>query len=144
MTLDPNAPAAYSGAEEELTLPPEPSEVFAGSVIGAYRLLEPIGEGGMGRVWLAEQTEPVRRRVALKLIKAGMDTREVVARFQSERQALAMMDHPAIAKVYDAGSTPMGRPYFVMEYVPGSRVTNYADTHKLTTEQRLELFIRIC
>jgi serine/threonine protein kinase/TolA-binding protein len=82
--------------------------------------------------------------VALKLIKAGMDTREVVARFQSERQALAMMDHPAIAKVYDAGSTPMGRPYFVMEYVPGSRVTNYADTHKLTTEQRLELFIRIC
>src|SRR6202044_1825226 len=89
----------------------------AGAVIGPYQLLQLIGEGGMGQVWLAEQKQPVHRRVALKLIKVGKDTREVVARFESERQALALMDHPAIAKVFDAGSTPEGRPYFVMEYV---------------------------
>jgi len=116
----------------------------AGSVIGPYHLLQLIGEGGMGQVWLAEQKEPVRRRVALKLIKVGMDTREVVARFQSERQALAMMDHPAIAKVFDAGSTLEGRPYFVMEYVPGLPITTYCDEHKLTLRQRLELFIQVC
>jgi non-specific serine/threonine protein kinase/serine/threonine-protein kinase len=95
-------------------------------------------------VWLAEQKQPVRRRVAIKLIKAGMDTREVVARFESERQALALMDHPAIAKVFDAGSTPKGRPYFVMEYVTGMPITEYCDRHKLTTRQRLELFMRVC
>jgi len=116
----------------------------AGGVIGPYHLLHRIGVGGMGEVWLAEQKEPVRRRVALKLIKAGMDTREVVARFESERQALALMDHPAIAKVFDAGSTPQGRPYFVMEYVNGIPITTYCDRHRLTTEQRLELFIRVC
>jgi eukaryotic-like serine/threonine-protein kinase len=116
----------------------------AGAVIGPYHLLHRIGVGGMGEVWLAEQKEPVRRRVALKLIKAGMDTREVVARFESERQALALMDHPAIAKVFDAGSTPQGRPYFVMEYVNGIPITTYCDRHRLTTEQRLELFIRVC
>ena len=116
------------------------SEVF----IGPYHLLELIGQGGMGEVWLAEQREPVRRRVALKLIKAGMDTREVVARFESERQALALMDHPAIAKVFDAGSTPEGRPYFVMEYVAGIPITAYCDKHKLTTRQRMELFIQVC
>ena len=116
----------------------------AGGVIGRYHLLQKIGEGGMGEVWLAEQKQPVRRRVALKVIKAGMDTREVVARFESERQALALMDHPAIAKVYDAGSTPLGRPYFVMEYVAGLPVTDYCDTHKLTTRERLELFIHVC
>ncbi|HXW17312.1 MAG TPA: serine/threonine-protein kinase, partial [Candidatus Acidoferrales bacterium] len=119
-------------------------ESVSGAVIGPYRLLELIGEGGMGEVWLAEQRVPVRRRVALKLIKAGMDTREVVARFESERQALALMDHPAIAKVFDAGSTPQGRPYFVMEYVTGVPITNYCDEHKLTTQRRLELFIRVC
>ena len=115
-----------------------------GFVIGPYHLLERIGEGGMGEVWLAEQREPVRRRVALKLIKAGMDTREVVARFESERQALALMDHPAIAKVFDAGSTPEGRPYFVMEFVAGIPITAYCDKHKLTTRQRMELFTRVC
>jgi eukaryotic-like serine/threonine-protein kinase len=114
------------------------------TTIGPYRLLELIGEGGMGEVWLAEQKEPVRRRVAIKLIKAGMDTREVVVRFESERQALALMDHPAIAKVFDAGSTPEGRPYFVMEYVAGISITTYCDTHQLTVRQRMELFILIC
>jgi eukaryotic-like serine/threonine-protein kinase len=112
--------------------------------IGPYRLLQKLGEGGMGEVWLAEQSKPVRRLVALKLIKAGMDTREVVARFDSERQALALMDHPAIAKVFDAGSTPEGRPYFVMEYVAGIPITDYCDKHKLTTRQRMELFIQVC
>ena len=115
-----------------------------GTIIGPYHLLERIGEGGMGEVWLAEQKEPVRRRVAIKLIKAGMDTREVVARFGSERQALALMDHPAIAKVFDAGSTPQGRPYFAMEYVAGIPITAYCDKHRLTTRERLELFIQVC
>ncbi|MFL6350746.1 MAG: serine/threonine-protein kinase [Bryobacteraceae bacterium] len=115
-----------------------------GAVIGRYHLLQMVGEGGMGEVWLAEQKEPVRRRVALKLIKAGMDTREVVARFESERQALALMDHPAIAKVYDAGSTLQGRPYFVMEYVAGVPITEYCDKHKLSMRQRLELFVTVC
>jgi len=112
--------------------------------IGPYRLLQKLGEGGMGEVWLAEQSKPVRRLVALKLIKAGMDTREVVARFDSERQALALMDHPAIAKVFDAGSTPEGRPYFVMEFVAGIPITTYCDKHKMTTRQRMELFIQVC
>ena len=111
---------------------------------GPYRLLQRLGEGGMGEVWLAEQSKPVQRRVALKLIKAGMDTREVVARFESERQALALMDHPAIAKVFDAGSTPEGRPYFVMEYVAGTPITAYCDKHRMTTRQRMELFIQVC
>ena len=120
------------------------SETSAGADIGPYHLLQSIGRGGMGEVWLAEQKEPVHRRVAIKLIKAGMDTREVVARFEIERQALAMMDHPAIAKVFDAGSTSQGRPYFVMEYVTGIPITSYCDQHKLTTRQRLELFVRVC
>jgi non-specific serine/threonine protein kinase/serine/threonine-protein kinase len=98
----------------------------------------------MGEVWLAEQRHPVRRRVALKLIKTGMDTREVVARFESERQALAVMDHPAIAKVFDAGSTPQGRPYFAMEYVAGIPITAYCDKHRLTTRERLDLFVHLC
>ena len=116
----------------------------AGKVIGRYHLLQKIGEGGMGEVWLAEQKEPVRRRVAIKLIKAGMDTREVVARFESERQALALMDHPSIAKVFDAGSTPQGAPYFVMEYVAGTPITDYCDNRRLNTRERLELFMRVC
>jgi len=115
-----------------------------GTAIGRYHLLQRIGEGGMGEVWLAEQKEPVRRRVALKLIKAGMNSREVMARFESERQALALMDHPAIAKVFDAGSTPQGAPYFVMEYVAGVPITTYCDNHRLSTRERLQLFIRVC
>ena len=122
----------------------ESTEPASGIIIGPYHLLQLIGEGGMGEVWLAEQRQPVRRRVAVKLIKIGMDTREVVARFESERQALALMDHPAIAKVFDAGSTPEGRPYFVMEYVVGLPITEYCDRHKLSTRQRLELFIQVC
>ena len=114
------------------------------NTIGPYRLIEEVGRGGMGDVWLAEQKYPVRRRVALKLIKSGMNTREVVARFESERQALALMDHPAIAKVLDAGLTVAGRPYFVMEYIAGTPMTQYCDKHKLTTRQRLELFIPVC
>ncbi|MGZ6162021.1 MAG: serine/threonine-protein kinase, partial [Myxococcaceae bacterium] len=119
---------------------PEPS---AEARVGPYRLLEVIGEGGMGEVWLAEQLEP-RRKVALKLIKAGMDTKQVVARFDSERQALALMDHPAIAKVFDGGSTSEGRPYFVMEYVPGIPIHQHCDVHQLSTAARLELFIQVC
>src|SRR5262245_23938362 len=99
--------------------------------IGPYQILETLGEGGMGVVYLAEQKEPVRRRVALKLIKLGMDTREVIARFESERQALAMMNHPNVAKVLDAGATESGRPYFVMEYVAGVAITQYCDTNHL-------------
>jgi non-specific serine/threonine protein kinase/serine/threonine-protein kinase len=116
----------------------------AGTAVGRYHLLHKIGEGGMGEVWLAEQKVPVRRRVALKLVKAGMNSREVIARFESERQALALMDHPAIAKVLDAGSTPEGTPYFVMEYVPGVAITTYCDNHRLSTRDRLELFIHVC
>jgi eukaryotic-like serine/threonine-protein kinase len=112
--------------------------------IGPYRLLGPIGAGGMGEVWLAEQTQPVHRRVALKLIKAGMDTGEVVARFQSERQALALMEHPNIAKIFDAGATPQGRPYFAMEYVAGTPITEYCDQHRMTLRERLELFVHVC
>jgi eukaryotic-like serine/threonine-protein kinase len=112
--------------------------------IGAYRLLHLLGEGGMGEVWLAEQTSPVRRQVALKVIKVGMDTRHVVARFEAERQALALMDHPAIATVFDGGSTPEGRPYFVMEYVKGEPVTVYCDEKRLRMSERLALFIQIC
>ena len=115
-----------------------------GLLIGRYQLLQKIGEGGMGEVWLAEQTEPVRRRVALKLVKAGMNTREIIARFESERQALALMNHPAIARVLDAGSTPEGGPYFVMEYVDGMPITAYCDHHRLSTRERLELFVHVC
>jgi len=112
--------------------------------VGPYRLLEKIGEGGMGEVWLAEQEQPVRRRVALKLIKIGMDTRQVVARFEAERQALALMEHPAIAKVFDAGVSRQGRPYFAMEYVKGESITTYCDRNRLTTDERLELFMQVC
>jgi len=130
--------------------PGEPEGVATGSpladerVIGPYRLLEVLGEGGMGTVYKAEQTAPMRRLVALKLIKLGMDTREVIARFEAERQALAMMDHPCIARVLDAGTTARGRPYFVMEYVPGVPITEHADRHNLNTHQRLRLFLDVC
>ncbi|HXP63114.1 MAG TPA: serine/threonine-protein kinase, partial [Dongiaceae bacterium] len=115
-----------------------------GTVIGRYKLLEKIGEGGYGVVYVAEQREPVRRRVALKVIKLGMDTRSVVARFEAERQALALMDHPHIAKVLDAGPTQTGRPYFVMEVVRGIKITDYCDQHQLSTLERLDLFMQVC
>jgi serine/threonine protein kinase/tetratricopeptide (TPR) repeat protein len=115
-----------------------------GALIGAYKLLEQIGEGGMGTVWMAQQTEPVRRLVAVKLIKAGMDSRQVIARFEAERQALALMDHQNIARVLDAGTDSTGRPYFVMELVRGVPITRYCDEHRLTPRQRLELFVPVC
>jgi serine/threonine protein kinase len=115
-----------------------------GDRVGRYKLLQKIGEGGCGVVYMAEQEEPVRRRVALKIIKLGMDTRQVTARFEAERQALALMDHPGIAKVHDAGATETGRPYFVMELVRGVKITEYCDEKKLTTHQRLELFMQVC
>src|SRR5262249_54014986 len=115
-----------------------------GIVIGTYKLMEKIGEGGFGLVFVAEQQEPVRRRVALKIIKPGMDTRQVIARFEAERQALAIMDHPNIAKVFDGGATPSGRPYFVMELVKGVPITSYCDQNQLTPHKRLELFVPLC
>ena len=112
--------------------------------VGPYKLLEKLGEGGMGEVWLVQQTEPVQRKVALKIIKRGMDTKKIVARFEAERQAMAMMDHPCVAKVFDAGVTSAGLPYFVMEYVQGVPITEHCDRHRLTMQQRLELFARVC
>ena len=113
-------------------------------IAGKYKLLESIGEGGMGTVFVAEQTEPVKRKVAIKLIKPGMDSKSVLARFEAERQALAMMDHPNIAKVLDAGLTEERRPYFVMEYIKGLPLTKYCDDVKLSIDDRLKLFIQIC
>jgi eukaryotic-like serine/threonine-protein kinase len=135
----PTAVVRNAGA----TISPTPAEQ-PGEMIGRYRLLEPIGEGGFGSVWMAEQREPVKRRVALKIIKLGMDTRQVIARFEAERQALAMMDHPNIAKVLDAGATETGRPYFVMEYIRGVPILEHCDTEKLDTKARLELFSSVC
>src|SRR5258706_7344192 len=115
-----------------------------GDRIGHDKLLQQIGEGGCGVVFMAEQEEPVRRRVALKIIKPGMDTKSVIARFEAERQALALMDHPNIAKIFDAGATESGRPYFVMELVRGIKITDYCDQHSLTTEERLKLLVQVC
>jgi eukaryotic-like serine/threonine-protein kinase len=122
--------------------PPVPEQ--PGTVIGLYKLLEPIGEGGFGVVFMAEQQQPVRRKVALKVLKPGMDTRQVVARFEAERQALAIMDHPHIAKVHDAGTTETGRPYFVMELVRGVPITDFCDHNHLSVRQRLGLFVPVC
>jgi tetratricopeptide (TPR) repeat protein len=131
-----------------LELPDDPSKAEVtekpGDRIGRYRLLEKIGEGGYGIVYMAEQAEPIHRRVALKVVKLGMDTKQVVARFEAERQALALMDHPHIAKVLDAGATDAGRPYFVMELVRGIRITDYCNQHKLATKERLDLFRQVC
>ncbi|MGA2247497.1 MAG: protein kinase, partial [Verrucomicrobiota bacterium] len=115
----------------KLDLPAAPDDNAVGQTIGRYKLLEQVGEGGCGVVYVAQQNEPVRRRVALKVIKLGMDTKEVIARFEAERQALAMMDHPNIAKVLDAGTTETGRPYFVMELVRGIKITEYCDQNQL-------------
>ena len=121
------------------------SDLQAGQVFAeCFQIVRELGEGGMGQVWLAEQSSPVRRQVALKLIKAGMYDKAAMQRFQSERQSLAIMDHPAIAKVFDAGATPQGQPYFVMEYVPGLPITEYCDRKKLKIEERLALFIQVC
>jgi serine/threonine protein kinase len=111
---------------------------------GRYQIIRPLGEGGMGTVYLAEQREPIRRRVALKVVKIGMDTGQVLARFAKERQALAMMDHPNIARIFDAGATPKGRPYFVMEYIEGVPITQYCDAKRMTIGQRLEVFLSVC
>jgi serine/threonine protein kinase/tetratricopeptide (TPR) repeat protein len=121
-----------------------PASEKPGAVIGHYKLLQQIGEGGMGTVWMAQQTVPVKRIVALKLIKMGMDSKQVIARFEAERQALALMDHANIARVLDAGTTSKGRPYFVMDLVKGVPITRYCDEHRLTPRQRLELFIPVC
>ena len=139
--LTPGTEAVSDSAISELSRlkPEEP-----GDRIGAYKLLEQIGEGGFGTVWVAEQEKPVRRRVALKVIKMGMDTREVIARFEQERQALAIMDHPNIAKVFDAGATQYGRPFFVMELVRGVKITEYCDGAKLPSADRLRVFVTVC
>src|SRR6266478_119553 len=126
------------------TVGPNVSLETPGDRIGHYKLREKVGEGGCGVVYVAEQEEPIRRRVALKVIKLGMDTKQVIARFEAERQALALMDHANIAKVLDGGATDAGRPYFVMELVKGIPITEYCDENKLDTRQRLELFIQVC
>ncbi|MCU0878667.1 MAG: serine/threonine protein kinase, partial [Pirellulaceae bacterium] len=127
----------------EATVDSSPMEPI-GARIGPYKLLQKIGEGGFGVVYMAEQVEPVRRRVALKVIKPGMDTRQVIGRFEAERQALAVMDHPHIARVLDGGTTASGRPYFVMELVRGTPITEYCDENSLPIRQRLELFAAVC
>ena len=126
---------------EAATTDAAPGSLEATARIGLYRILQLLGEGGFGSVYLAEQSEPIRRRVALKVVKAGMDTQQVIARFEQERQALAMMDHPGIAQVFDAGETETGRPYFVMELVKGEPVTVYCDKHHLAVADRLGLFV---
>jgi tetratricopeptide (TPR) repeat protein/serine/threonine protein kinase len=140
-------PAEGLGATGVFTPAPASQETAAsegpGTRIGPYKLLQPIGEGGMGTVWLAQQHQPVQRKVALKIIKAGLDSAQVIARFEAERQALALMDHPNIARVLDAGATASGRPYFVMELVKGQPITTYCDEHRLTPRQRLELFVAV-
>ena len=121
-----------------------PISQVLGQRIGGYKLMEQIGEGGMGVVYVAEQERPIHRKVALKIIKPGMDTKEVIARFEAERQALALMNHPNIAKVFEAGTTESGRPYFVMELVNGIPITGYSDRCKLSTRERLQLFVTVC
>src|SRR3954470_13025423 len=141
--MQPQRGSAGATFDSHMTLavvvPEEP-----GTMVDRYKLLEKLGEGGFGVVWAAEQQKPVKRYVALKVIKLGMDTRQVIARFEAERQALALMDHPNIAKVLDAGATQAGRPYFVMELVKGVPITTYCDQNELTSRERLQLFIAVC
>jgi len=149
LLLAHEAPAGF--LPEQPRAQPADAFILVGSLtdepddrIGRYKLREKIGEGGCGVVFMAEQEQPVRRKVALKIIKLGMDTKQVVARFEAERQALALMDHANIAKVFDAGATETGRPYFVMELVGGIKITDYCEKNQLTTRQRLDLFIQVC
>lgn len=137
-------PPTPDSAPETETITAVSSSAAPSSQVGPYRLLRRVGQGGMGEVWLAEQLQPVRRQVAVKVIKAGMDTREVIARFEAERQALALMNHPNIASVFDAGATPEGRPYFAMEYVHGIPITDYCDKQRLGIRERLALFVDVC
>ena len=133
------------GAEESGTQTIDTSAAAAGDDdFGRYHILRLLGEGGMGTVYLAEQLEPIHRQVALKVVKLGMDTAQVLARFNNERQALAMMDHPNIAQIFDAGATTKGRPYFVMEYIEGAPITQYCDRKRMTTKERLALFLAVC
>jgi serine/threonine protein kinase len=142
--LAPDAAGPGLPSSGAVATAPEPISERPGTVIGPYKLLEQIGEGSFGVVFLAEQTQPIRRKVALKILKPGMDTRQVVARFEAERQALALMDHPHIAKVLDGGQTSSGRPYFVMDLVKGLPFTAYCDQAQLTPRERLELFVHLC
>ncbi len=146
LAADGDCPVCAIKQALALSAPGSEAQVIeqAGDRIGRYKLLEKIGEGGYGSVYMAEQAEPIRRRVALKIVKLGMDTKQVIARFEAERQALALMDHPSIAKVLDAGATDTGRPYFVMELVRGIKITDYCDQHSLSTKERLDLFIQVC
>src|SRR5262245_23308040 len=137
-------PSAVLAAGGDATHDLHPITDGPGSCIGSYKLLQLLGEGGMGVVYMAEQMQPVVRRVALKIIKPGMDSRQVIGRFEVERQALAMMDHPNIARVLDAGATESGRPYFVMELVKGIPITKYCDDNQLTLQKRLELVVPVC
>src|SRR5256884_37410 len=146
---DPPSPsggraAGRAGDERVSPTIDDPVRERPGSVIGPYKLLEQIGEGGFGVVFMAEQTQPVRRKVALKLLKPGKDTRQVVARFEAERQALALMEHPHIAHVFDGGATTSGRPYFVMELVRGVPIVDFCDQEHLSVRRRLELFVSVC
>ncbi|MEX0711989.1 MAG: serine/threonine-protein kinase [Pirellulales bacterium] len=142
--VEPPRAESPAGDAVDPTRDQAPSLEAAGTQIGPYRLLQKIGEGGMGTIWMGEQVEPVRRKVAIKVIKPGMDSAQVLARFKAERQALALMDHPNIARVLDAGATQSGRPYFVMELVKGVPITQYCDNHQLSPRQRLELFVPVC
>ena len=148
LRLDTDALAALAADAKTIAVT-APAQVSVnlertGDMIGRYKLDNVLGEGGFGVVWRAEQSEPIHREVALKVIKPGMDSREIIARFEAERQALALMDHPNIAGVLDAGTTDNGRPFFVMELVKGVPITDYCDAHQLTIRQRLELFIPVC
>src|SRR5262245_43483398 len=142
---EPGASLSEAKPDPDATATHRPASPLLGTTLaGRYKLLEEIGDGGMGSVWMAEQREPVKRLVAVKLIKAGMDSKSVLARFEAERQALALMDHPNIAKVHDGGTTPDGRPFFVMELVKGLPLTEYCDARRLSVRDRLDLFVQIC
>src|SRR5262249_50228267 len=132
------------GAHDPRVTTAGPVTECPGRIVGPYKLLQQIGEGGMGTVFMAEQQQPVQRKVAVKIIKPGMDSRQVIARCEAERQALPLMDHPNIAKVFDGGTTDSGRPYFVMELVKGVPLTTYCDERRLIPRERLKLFVPVC